>query len=101
MRKRKKKPEITKDTILQRDPGQEFTYIDGEVVMLSLKQGEYYGLDATGTRIWELLENPLTFSELIDKLMEEFEVSREECESDTREYLEVLYGRQLLKEEEE
>ena len=99
MLKRKKKLEITEDTVLQRDPEQEFTYIDGEAVMLSLKQGEYYGLDSVGTRIWELLENPVTFSSLIDNLMDEFEVSREECEADTREYLETLYKKQLLKEE--
>ena len=99
MLKRKKTLEITENTVLQRDPEQEFTYIDGEAVMLSLKQGEYYGLDPVGTRIWELLENPVTFSSLIDNLMDEFEVSREECEADTREYLETLYNKQLLKEE--
>ena len=99
MLKRKKKLEITDDTLLQRDSEQEFTYIDGEAVMLSLKQGEYYGLDSVGTRIWELLENPIAFSSLVDRLMDEFEVSREECEADTREYLETLYKKHLLKEE--
>src|SRR6056297_2662033 len=96
---KKKKIEISEGTILQRDPEQEFTYIDGEVVMLSLKNGEYYGLDEVATRIWELLEEPLSFSDLINKLTEEYEVSREECEKDTREYLETLRKKKLLKEE--
>ncbi len=84
---------------MQRDPDQEFTYIDGEVVMLSLKNGEYYGMDAVGTRIWELLESPLSFASLVDNLLKEFEVSREECEADTRDYLETLYQKKLLKED--
>ena len=98
MGKRKKNPEITHATLLQRDPEQDFSYIDGEVVMLSLRNGEYYGLDAVGTRIWELLEQPVRFSFLIDNLMEEFEVERGICEKDTREYLETLLARQLLRE---
>jgi len=100
MLKRRKKLEIHEDTLLQRDPEQEFTYIDGEVVMLSLKNGEYYGLDSVGTRIWELLDKPKTFTNLIDDLLVEFEVSREECENDTKEYLETLHKKLLLKEEE-
>ena len=95
---RKKKVEIQDDTVLQRDPEQEFTYIDGEVVMLSLKRGEYFGLDEIGSRIWEILEKPIPFSALVDQLLEEFEVGREECENDTREYLEILYKKELLVE---
>ena len=96
MLKKKKKIEIDGQTRLQRDTEQQFTYIDNEVVMLSLKQGEYYGLDSVGTRIWELLENEQTFSQLIASLMEEFEVEEHLCRVDTMEYLETLYEKELL-----
>ena len=96
MLKRKKKIEINGHTRLQRDPEQQFTYIDNEVVMLSLKQGEYYGLDSVGSRIWELLEEERTFSELISLLMEEFEVEEQHCMNDTKEYLETLFNKELL-----
>ena len=81
---------------MHRDPEQQFTYIDNEVVMLSLNQGEYYGLDSVGTRIWELLEEERSFSELVALLMEEFEVEEQHCQADTREYLETLYEKELL-----
>lgn len=97
MVKKKKKFEIENDTLLQRDPEQEFTYIDGEVVMLSLKNGEYYGLDEVGTRIWELIEKPINYNDLIIKLLGEFDVSRKICEEDTRECIIELFEKQLVK----
>ncbi len=96
MSKKNKKAAITSETILQRDKEQEFTYIDGEVVMLSLKNGEYYGLDSVGTRIWELLEEEILFSDLVRQLMNEFDVHEDLCLSDTKGYLSQLMEKDLL-----
>ena len=82
--------------MLHRDTEQEFTYIDGEVVMLSLKNGEYYGLDSIGTRIWELLEEDIMFSDIIRQLMNEFDVDEDLCLADTRAYLTQLLEKDLL-----
>lgn len=38
--------------------------LDGEVVMMSIDNGEYYGLDAVGSRVWALLERPQAVSDL-------------------------------------
>ena len=51
--------------------------IDGEVVMMSIENGKYYGLDKVGSRIWELLEDQFLVSDLIDKLLGEFSVDRD------------------------
>ena len=64
--------------------------IDGEVVMMSIENGKYYGLDKTGSRIWELLENQFSVSGLIDQLLLEFAVDRETCERDVVAFLEQL-----------
>lgn len=96
MKKNKTQLQLNGDSILQRDTGQEFTYIDGEVVMLSIENGEYYGLDSVGSRIWELLEKEIQFEKLIDVLTEEYDVSREQCQEETREYLEELFNKNLL-----
>jgi len=96
MKKNKTQLQLNGDSILQRDTGQEFTYIDGEVVMLSIENGEYYGLDSVGSRIWELLEKEIQFEKLIDVLTEEYDVSREQCQKETLEYLEELFNKNLL-----
>ncbi len=61
----KDKKEIGPDTILQRKSDLLFNEIDGEVVMLSIENSEYYGMDKVGSRIWELLEQPLSFKVLV------------------------------------
>jgi len=49
-----------------------------------------------GTRIWELIENPIEVNSLVEQLIDEFDVSREHCEADTFEFLEQLFEKNLL-----
>ena len=50
------------------------TSIDDELVMLSVERDQYYGLRGVGSRVWELIEDPHTFEELVDQVLEEFDV---------------------------
>jgi len=65
-------------------------------VMMSVENGEYFGLDPVGSRIWDLIENPIRIDSLVDLLLEEFDVSKEQCESDTFEFLNELREKNLL-----
>ena len=56
--------------------------LGGEVAILDLKAGVYYGLDAVGARIWSLIQKPRTVNEIRDILLEEYEVEPERCEHD-------------------
>ncbi|MBN2275195.1 MAG: lasso peptide biosynthesis PqqD family chaperone [Bacteroidales bacterium] len=91
-----KKNEITPDTVLQRKPELLFNEIDGEVVMLSIENGEYYGMDKVGSRIWELLEQPIKMNELTNILICEFEVSNQQCVEESLEFLSKLYEKKLI-----
>ncbi len=70
--------------------------LDGEVVMMSIENGKYYGLDDICSRIWALLGEPRKVSELCVTLMEEFEVSREQCEADVLVFLNDMAGDNLI-----
>ncbi len=83
-----KKEAIAMNSKLQRDPDQEFSLIDDEVVMLSLKNGEYYALNSVASRIWEFIEEYKNLQEILEMLMEEFQVDETTCLNDT---LECLY----------
>jgi hypothetical protein len=51
-----------------------------EVVLLSVDDGQYYGLNAVGASIWRLIGEPRTIAELRDRLLEEYDgVSAEAC----------------------
>lgn len=71
--------------------------MDGEMVMISITSGKYYGLDTVGSRIFELLEVPKSLSELVRLLCEEYEVEPEQCRADVLEFLNALRGEGLVK----
>lgn len=73
------------------------TDIDDQTVMMDIDRGSYFGLNQTGTRIWALLAEPMAIGELCDRLMEQFDVPREQCEQQVLDYLESLLGRGLLR----
>ena len=53
-----------------------------DLVMLSVEAGRYYSLNAVGRRLWELLEQPRTISDLRAAINAEFDVDKETCEAD-------------------
>ena len=55
--------------------------LDDEMVLLNLDSGEYFGLNDTGTRVWELLADGRSRDEVVDRLTEEFEVAAEVASS--------------------
>jgi len=56
---------ITKNTQLKRNNNLISSEIDGEAVMMSLENGEYYGLNETGSFIWEAIGEEITFADLL------------------------------------
>ena len=91
-----KNREIGPESILMRKQDQLFSEIDGEVVMLSIENSEYYGMDKIGSRIWQLLEKPVTLKQLIGTLVDEYEVTEEQCTKDTLSFLEQLIEKDLV-----
>jgi len=51
-----------------------FRHLDGESVLLNLESERYFGLDATGTRMWELATSQPCIALALEKLQEEYEV---------------------------
>jgi hypothetical protein len=49
-------------------------HLDGESVLLNLESERYFGLDATGTRMWELATSEPCIALALKKLQEEYEV---------------------------
>lgn len=70
--------------------------VEGSVVMMSLAQGKYYGLDDIGTRIWELVAEPRSIQDVCDRLVDEFEVDRRDCERDVIEFVGQLAAENLV-----
>lgn len=64
--------------------------VDGELFGLEVESSEFYGFNATGTRIWQLIEPPVTVDALCATLVDEFAVDAETCRAMTLELLRDL-----------
>lgn len=83
------------DTVVQ-SKNQLASTVNGEVVMMSVDQGRYFGLDKIGSRIWNLIAEPCTAGALCDRLTREFPVDRATCEADVLGFLDDLAARRLI-----
>jgi hypothetical protein len=54
----------------------------GEAVILNLKSGIYFGLDAIGVQIWEMIQKATTVDKLCQSLTAEYDVDDAQCERD-------------------
>ena len=70
--------------------------VAGETVLLDLQGEKYFGLDAVGTRIWQLLKEGRSESEMVNILLAEYDVDRETLEQDVHELLERLDAAGLI-----
>ena len=68
------------------------TDLAGEKVMVDFDNGKYFLIKGVGNDIWEMIQNEITPNEIIDKLLSEYDVSREECEKSVMEFLEKMEG---------
>jgi len=67
-----------------------------QAVMMSIDAGLYYGLNAVGTRIWELLETPHTIEQLCLQVCEEFDVDARTCEAAVLKFMEQLVENKIV-----
>jgi len=67
-----------------------------EAAILNLKNSVYYGANAAGTRVWNLLQEPKSVLQLRDALLEEYDVETERCERDLLEFLEKMRAEGLI-----
>lgn len=82
----------------QRNPETISGALHDQLVMMDIQKGQYFALNPAATRIWELLEKPLTLEAICKALLEEFEVSPEQCRQDVKEHLAEMQKLELIRE---
>ncbi len=71
--------------------------VGGEMVLLDLASGLYFGLNKVGSRVWELLEEaPHSGTQLCDVIEAEFDAERVDIERDVLALLGDLEERKLV-----
>lgn len=78
---------LRNDPLVQRRGGLIEAEVDGELIALHVENGTCYGFNATATRIWGMIAEPISMSALRDRLLAAYDVDPATCEG---ELLEVL-----------
>jgi hypothetical protein len=81
---------------LTRSPNIISTEVDGEMVLMSIEDGKYFGLDAIGSEIWRRLEEPKSADALTAELQDHFEGDAETIARETITFLDGLDENGLL-----
>jgi hypothetical protein len=84
--------------ILAQQTGWLVSQVGDEVLMLNIDRGEYVGLNPSGAAIWELLETPKTVRALVDDLVTQFDVTRDQATADVDAFVETALQRGVLVE---
>ena len=70
--------------------------LSDEAVILNLASGVYFGLDSVGTRMWQLLSEHGSVNEVVQKLLEEYEVEEAQLRSDLESLVQQLTEKGLV-----
>lgn len=87
---------INLDTIINKNLEIDDTDLDGEKVMMNLDKGEYFMMNEVGSRIWEIISEPINVEEIINTLRNEYEVDEETCKDTVIEFLGRLDNADLI-----
>jgi hypothetical protein len=71
----------------RRHPDLRLTSLEGEGVVLHLLERRYFSVSETGLVLLEALKEPRTFGELVEGLLSEYHVDRDEASQTTRAFL--------------
>jgi coenzyme PQQ synthesis protein D (PqqD) len=71
----------------QRHPELRLTALEGEGVVLHLKERRYFTVNETGLALLEALKEPRTVDELVAGLLAEYEVTPESAKATTEAFL--------------
>ncbi|OPJ65050.1 lasso peptide biosynthesis PqqD family chaperone [Clostridium oryzae] len=66
------------------------TDCDGEKAMLSMKSEKYFIMNKIGSRIWDMISEPITVNDVILKLINEYHLDYNHCEEIVLEFLNLL-----------
>jgi hypothetical protein len=70
--------------------------IDGEAVLLIPEEAELYALKGCGSRVWEILEEESSISEIVQRICDEYEVAPQRAREDITGFVHRLAAVKLV-----
>ena len=87
---------LTTDTSVVAVTDQVSAQLDGETIILTMRDGVYYSVDRVGSRVWSLTVSPITLGAVHRTLLDEYEVEADVAWRDLVSLVEDLLRTGLL-----
>ena len=87
--------ELSQSTIIGRGSDHVETRVGEQTMMMSVAQGKYFALEETAQRIWELIEQPRSVAQIVEALVDEYDVPEAQCQAEVEVFLADLLGNGL------
>ena len=88
--------QISLQNMVAQIPGNIVSDMGGEKVMMNIDNGKYYNLGEIGGDIWTLIEKSISVQEVVEALLTEYQVEREDCVEQVLTFLQQLYNEKLI-----
>lgn len=88
--------EIAASTIVQRRADVLAADVGGEIVLMSVERGKYFGLDEVGSEIWRAIEAPTDVAALCNRLLRNYDGLADVVERDVIALLHQLLEHDLI-----
>ena len=79
-----------------RDADVDWREVEGELVVLDLRDSRYLAINATGRVLWAALAEGATHNQLVERLIEAFDVDQARAGADVDAFIGELESRDLL-----
>ena len=84
------------NTMLSVSEGVTAAELDGELVLLNVNTGQYFGLNEVGAVIFQKLNSQKSYSELLGNLLKEFDVKEKILINELNSFLEEMIKNDLI-----
>jgi hypothetical protein len=87
---------LSKTTVISAAKDQISCDLAGEAAILNFKSGSYYGLNAIGARVWDLVQKPISVAAIIRSVTDEYAVEADVFERDLAVLLKKMEAEGLI-----
>ena len=88
--------ELTGETLVRVSPAALVRDVSSSSVLLNVETGEYFSLDAIGTRIWRLIEERGRLADVCATIVQEYDVAPDAAMRDIADLVGALAVRHLV-----
>ncbi|MGL4992152.1 MAG: lasso peptide biosynthesis PqqD family chaperone [Sarcina sp.] len=82
--------------IFKRNENIDVSELDGQKVMMNIELGKYLMLNEVGSAIWDCIDGQNSIEKIVDTLMGEYDIQKDECTKSVVDYMERLKELELI-----